>query len=234
MTVNDMGLYQFMPEMTDEEYQQLKQDIREKGVIVPLEFDEDGHIIDGHHRFKAFSELIEEGADIPMFDKITRKFANEMAKIDYVVALNVKRRHLTPEQRQQLVVKFRKPPFSYTMSKIATLLSISIATVSRDIDDLSEAEKAELKALTTTGADGRQYTANYAARAFYTGNTQMREQMAQDQGAAKAASQANGTQHEQEKVTRYAILVDCQSEAEQAELLERLVEEGYNVRAMVL
>ena len=234
MTTTDQYKYQIMPSMTDEERAQLKADIREKGIIVPLEFDEEGHIIDGHHRFELFAELIEEGVDLPMFDKITRKFESEQAKIAYVLSLNLKRRHLSAEQRQQLVVKLRRPPYGYTMSKIAALLSISIATVSRDIDDLSDAEKAELKALTTTGADGRQYTANYAARAFYTGNTQMREQMAQDQGAAKAASQANGTQQEQEKATRYVVLVDCTDEATQADLLERLVEEGYNVRAMVL
>jgi ParB-like chromosome segregation protein Spo0J len=232
--VTDFGRYQIMPAMTPEERAQLKQDIREKGIIVPLEFDDEGHIIDGHHRFELFAELIEEGADLPMFDKITRKFGSEQEKIAYVLSLNLKRRHLSAEQRQQLVVKLRKPPYAYTMSKIASLLSISIATVSRDIDDLSEVEKAELKALTIEGADGRQYTANYAQRSFYTGTTQMREQMAQAQGEAKAASIANGTQNDQEKVTRYAILVDCQSEAEQAELLERLVEEGYNVRAMVL
>ena len=170
------GKYQFFPEMSEEEYFQLKEDIRHKGVVVPIEMDEEGNIIDGHHRFKAFGELIDEGADIPMFDSTRRHFQSEAAKVEYVLALNLKRRHLSPEQRTELIVKLRKPPFGYTMSRIAEVLSISIATVSRAIDGLPSTEKAELKALEITGADGRTYSADYAPRIdFTTGHKALRD-----------------------------------------------------------
>ena len=42
--------YQFLPDLTSDEYEALKADIRERGVMVPVELDEAGHILDGHHR----------------------------------------------------------------------------------------------------------------------------------------------------------------------------------------
>lgn len=49
--------YQVMPELTPEEYNELKNDIQERGVMVPIEFDEAGNILDGYHRFKICQEL---------------------------------------------------------------------------------------------------------------------------------------------------------------------------------
>lgn len=168
-----MSKYQIMPDMTPEQFEELKEDIRRRGVLIPIEFDAQGNILDGHHRYRAFTELIEEGADIPLYDKIVRKFATEDEKVAYVVSLNVKRRHLNAEQRQELVVRLRKE-FGYTLSKIAQTLGISIATASRDIDALPAAERAELKSLAIQGADGRSYSANYAPRIFTTGTQQLR------------------------------------------------------------
>lgn len=179
------GRYQIMPEMTAEEYTQLKEDIRKNGVITPIEFDQNGVIIDGHHRFRAFSELIAEGVELPLFDRITRRFENDDARHEYVISLNLKRRHLTGEQRAELIVKLRKPPFSYTMAKIASIMSISVATVSRAIDSLPDDILTELKTLQIEGVDGRVYSADYAPRVNYaTGYTQLREKAQRD--AAKA------------------------------------------------
>ena len=49
--------YQVMPELTAEEYSELKNDILERGVMIPIEFDEFGNILDGHHRLKICQEL---------------------------------------------------------------------------------------------------------------------------------------------------------------------------------
>jgi len=138
--------YQLMPAMTPAQYSELKDDIKRRGVLVPIEFDGEGNILDGHHRYQAFTELIEEGADLPLYDKIVRRFSSEEEKVAYVVSLNVKRRHLNAEQRQELVVRLRKE-FGYTLSKIAQILGISIATASRDIDSLPKEEREELKSM---------------------------------------------------------------------------------------
>ena len=172
-----MSKYQLMPEMTPEQYQELKEDIRRRGVLIPIEYDQDNNILDGHHRYQIFTELIDEGVDLPLYDKIVRRFSSEEEKIAYVIALNVKRRHLTPDQRQELVIKLRKE-FGYTLSKIASLLGISIATASRDIDSLPQAERDELKSLSIQGADGRVYNPkawSEVPRIFSTGTQQLRQ-----------------------------------------------------------
>lgn len=180
-TTTQTGRYQIMPEMSEEEYQQLKEDIKRNGVITPLEFDQNGVLIDGHHRFRAYCELIAEGFELPLFDKITRRFETDDARYEYVISLNLKRRHLNPEQRAELIVKLRKPPFGYTMSKIASIMSVSVATISRAIDALPDDLRAELKSLQIEGADGRVYSADYAPRITYaTGYTQLREKAQRD------------------------------------------------------
>lgn len=168
--------YQLMPEMTEAQYAELKEDIKQRGVLIPIEFDQEGNILDGHHRHKAFTELIEEGADLPLYDKIVRRFATEEEKVAYVVSLNVKRRHLTSEQRQELVVRLRRE-FGYTLAKIAQILGISIATASRDISALPQAERDELNSIPVQGSDGRSYNPkawSEVPRVFTTGTQQLR------------------------------------------------------------
>lgn len=42
--------YQLFPELNESEFSELKADIAERGVMVPIEYDEEGNILDGHHR----------------------------------------------------------------------------------------------------------------------------------------------------------------------------------------
>lgn len=170
--------YQIMPDMTPDEFEALKADIKHKGVVVPIEYDTDGNILDGHHRFRAFAELIEEGADLPMFDKVERRFSSEEAKLDYVISLNVKRRHLSGKQRQELIVKLRQPPYNYSQNRIATVLHVSNATVSRDIDALPADVKEHLNNQDIVATDGRVYDPAYVTRVISTG-TQTLKQMQQ-------------------------------------------------------
>jgi len=48
--------YQVMPPLSDEEYQALKEDIAENGMLVPVVQDTEGNIIDGHYRVRAHQE----------------------------------------------------------------------------------------------------------------------------------------------------------------------------------
>ena len=45
--------YQLLPPLTYDEYQALKADIATRGVQVPIERDEAGNVLDGHHRLRA-------------------------------------------------------------------------------------------------------------------------------------------------------------------------------------
>lgn len=48
---------QLLPELSQDEYEALKADIARRGVQVPVEYDEEGNILDGHHRVQACQEL---------------------------------------------------------------------------------------------------------------------------------------------------------------------------------
>lgn len=94
--------YQVMPPLSQEEYQELHDDIRENGVLVPIVEDEDGVIIDGHHRSKIASEL---GIPCPV-ETVSDK--SDAEKRGMAFTLNLKRRHLDREQRRALIAESLK------------------------------------------------------------------------------------------------------------------------------
>lgn len=94
--------YQVMPPLASDEYKELYEDIRTNGVLVPVLEDEDGVIIDGHHRSKIASEL---GIPCPV-ETISGKSDEE--KRGMAFTLNLKRRHLNREQRRALIAESLK------------------------------------------------------------------------------------------------------------------------------
>ena len=102
-----MDIYQLMPSLTDDEFKELKADIEKRGVLVPVEFDEDGHILDGHHRYRACQEL-----GITNFPKITRVGFSKEEKHEHIRRLNLARRHLTITQRKSLILEQLQDRFS--------------------------------------------------------------------------------------------------------------------------
>ena len=142
--------FQLFDKLTDEEYAALEASILEHGIQVPVIRDADGRIIDGHHR-TAIGE--KHGLDIPTItiDGMTDEQLEGLA-----FDLNTARRHLTAEQRRQLVVALREQGRS--MRQIAGDVGVSAATVQRDVDaakdsgDLVEPDRI-------VGADGREQPA---------------------------------------------------------------------------
>ena len=49
--------YQVLPPLTDEEFAMLKADVALRGVLIPIEYDEEGNILDGYHRVRACNDL---------------------------------------------------------------------------------------------------------------------------------------------------------------------------------
>jgi N6-adenosine-specific RNA methylase IME4 len=82
--------FQLFPLLQVPEYEALKQDIREHGLLIPLEYDEEGELLDGFHRRRACEELGIRPATV------TRHFETEETRLAHVIALNLKRRHLDP------------------------------------------------------------------------------------------------------------------------------------------
>lgn len=79
------------PMMTGEEYEDLKADIAANGLLEPIWLHPDGSIVDGRNRHRA---CIETGTN-PEF----RTWGGDGSLVGFVVSLNLKRRHLTSDQK---------------------------------------------------------------------------------------------------------------------------------------
>ena len=150
ITGKDGKQYQLFPDLTQDEYRALKDDIRQRGVLVPVEIDDSGNILDGHHRIKAWNELKAEGVSLPDYVKIIRKFENESEKRNHVRALNILRRHLSKEQVHDQWQAMRQDGMTY--QAIADASGVSKATVWESVVQNQTTEPP-----TITGKDGKQY-----------------------------------------------------------------------------
>jgi ParB-like chromosome segregation protein Spo0J len=123
-----MGNYQFLPSLTLEEYEALRESIRENGVIEPVIVDEKGAIIDGHHRVKACEEL---GIEYP-----TRALhdLSEEQKQDLSLELNLTGRDLTKDQKKEVAVSLFEQ--GWTQERIALRMKINQSTVSRWLSNM--------------------------------------------------------------------------------------------------
>jgi ParB-like chromosome segregation protein Spo0J len=133
-----------IPKVAEDEYQRLKDDIAQNGVLVPVTVDEERGVIDGIGRLTAASEL--GISDVPFH---MHYGLNETEKRDLALRLNALRRQWTPEQRLHLAVLLRKDQHSYR--RIGSILNLSHETVRRHLQDLGDIEELPE---TTIGQDG--------------------------------------------------------------------------------
>lgn len=98
-------VHQFMPALSPEAYDALKEDIRENGVLMPLLVDEDYAVVDGHNRVKVWFELLEEGDDPSPVAAHVIPGLNKHTAHNLAIGVNIKRRHMTPPQKRELVAQ---------------------------------------------------------------------------------------------------------------------------------
>lgn len=145
-----------LPDLTPDEFAELKADIKERGVQVPIMLavaGDDGNVttydvIDGQHRLKAAADLGIAFDDLRW--QLVTGTPEELAALAF--DLNVKRRQLTKEQRDHAAVTLRQAGLSYR--KIAQKLNVSTETARRAVLD-----SADQVPDTITGADGKKYAA---------------------------------------------------------------------------
>jgi ParB-like chromosome segregation protein Spo0J len=87
-----------LPQMSEEEYDALRNSIRDEGQHYAIIVNEDMEILDGHHRFRACVDLGLE----PDFE--VRKFDDKLLEKKFVIEANLRRRHLTNFQLIELGV----------------------------------------------------------------------------------------------------------------------------------
>ena len=143
--------YQVMPDLSNEEYQELKSDIFSRGVMIPIEFDENGNVLDGHHRLKICEEL-----KIIDYPKVIRAGMSETEKRIHARMLNIARRHLTQEQRRGLIKSQLIETPEKSDNLLAKQLGVSdktVTTVRREMQSASEIPNLNI----SVGADGKEY-----------------------------------------------------------------------------
>ena len=95
-----------------------------RGVMVPVELDEAGEVLDGHHRVRACAEL-----GITEYPRIIRPGLTEDQKREHILALNLDRRHLTQEQRRTLIAELLKAKPEDSNREVAAQVKVSPTTV---------------------------------------------------------------------------------------------------------
>jgi N6-adenosine-specific RNA methylase IME4 len=85
------------PLIEGEEFNELVADIAKNGLIEPIWLDKNGQIIDGRNRYLA----CKKAGVKPVF----RTWEGEGSPIDFIISMNLKRRHLTTGQRAILAVE---------------------------------------------------------------------------------------------------------------------------------
>ncbi|MCW3996184.1 MAG: ParB N-terminal domain-containing protein [Candidatus Bathyarchaeota archaeon] len=87
-----------LPKMSEQEFAELKASIKAEGQHYPIIVNEDLEVLDGHHRFRACSELGIE----PDFE--VRRFEDKLLEKKFVIEANLRRRHLNNFQLVELAV----------------------------------------------------------------------------------------------------------------------------------
>lgn len=198
--------YQVMPPLTEEEYNELKADIAARGVMVPIEYDEHGNVLDGHHRLQICAEL-----GIRDFPKVIRAGMTEDEKRTHARKLNMARRQLNREQKQGLIREQLRETPEISDRKIATMLGTSHPTVAKQRQSMEESGELE-KFTSSIGTDGKERPRQVERKPVTIFNPTRREERAVQNpkvvermvGTGASAVNAEKQLHREEKSARKA------------------------------
>ncbi|HMM83912.1 ParB N-terminal domain-containing protein [Azohydromonas sp.] len=158
-------------DMPKDEFDELVADIKKNGLISPVVYLRDEHdtklVLDGWHRYRA---CIEAGVEprLEPFNFVTEsadeQSGRKMSPAEFVVAANAHRRHLSREQRRQVVVELLKAKPEASDRAIAAQAKVdhkTVGAVRREAEATGEIPQLGK----TTGKDGK--TRVKPARAKY-------------------------------------------------------------------
>lgn len=149
----DKNPFQVMPPLSKDEYEGLKAQIAQYGVLVPVEYDEEGNILDGFHRVQVCQEL-----GIANWPSITRIGLTETEKRTYARTVNSSRRHLTREQKRQLIRDQLLDTPELSNRQIAQIIGTTpdtVITVRSELEVNGQVSNFD----TLIGLDGKKYPA---------------------------------------------------------------------------
>lgn len=148
MARKKLGVYQVARPLTSEELKALEASIKEHGrILEPIVVDDEGNILDGHHRKHIGDKL---GIEVP-----TRVMSglDEDQKLAVAKELNFNRRHLNSDEKRQLIIDELTANPKLANRAIARLIGASEGTV-RNIRKELEAAAQITQTDTAVGKDG--------------------------------------------------------------------------------
>ncbi len=131
-------IYDVLPDLRDEEYEALKRDIAEHGILVPPIIDGgSGEIVDGRHRVRAWTELRAEGTRVRDYPRDVRRFSSDEEREAVFIASNLFRRHLNRQQRAEVVAHLRERGWS--LRRVSDVVGVHHETARRDLSIVANA-----------------------------------------------------------------------------------------------
>lgn len=140
-----------------DEFAALVNDIKQNGLLTAIVTTDGNQIIDGWHRYRA---CLDAGVK-PRFDPFTwatqsaaEQVGRTMTEVQFVVAQNMHRRHLTQEQKRSIVAELLKADPAQSDRSIAAQAKVSPTTVGTVRRELEEGVQIGHHA-ERTGRDGK-------------------------------------------------------------------------------
>ena len=139
---------ELFPALDDATEAALRASIERFGVIVPVVVDQHGELLDGRHRARIARDLGVE------YETQMREVADADEAREIARTLNSDRRHLSLEQRREVVVALRED--GHSQRAIANALGVSRKAVRNDLDKVGPLAHVPNG---VTGLDGKSYPA---------------------------------------------------------------------------
>lgn len=158
MTLDFHPLASMFPLMEGDDYTALVEDIAQHGQREAIWL-YDGMILDGRNRYRACVEL----GLVPD----TQTYTGDDPRA-FVVSLNLHRRHLTREQRNELIRDLRAN--GMTLQKIADAVGASVGSVHKAVEDF---QLFKIEKLKISGGDGKEYPTSYADKEVHEQRTEL-------------------------------------------------------------
>ena len=130
--------FQVLPDLSPDEFDALLEDIRCRGVQLPIEVTTEDEVLDGHQRLRACAQLGIK--DYPV--KVVAGLKTDQAKRHHAIKANVLRRQLTREQRHNLIAdELRRTKGRLSNRVLAGLFACSDHTIATVPQSWSEVRK---------------------------------------------------------------------------------------------
>ena len=125
--IND-ELRSLLPPLCSSELESLRLDIETNGILVPIVVDENGVILDGHHRYQCDNNA-------PY--RVVSGLSDDEKKA-YTIRANMARRNLSPDQKKEVQKQQKKiakllresDPKRWTQTEVAKVLGVDRSTIS--------------------------------------------------------------------------------------------------------